>query len=135
METPCAQRLSYYPGCSKEDNQGTNKPTTEPQPKTKTKRQTATWCVAQEAVSAKMRGGETGALNSTLALSTSSPPWSVGLHSLRQSDSFLGTDLSCLSMAVRSGIGHYGRDCVSRASWRALECFADSYRFMHHGVS
>ena len=68
----------------KENTKKTNKTNANPQPKPKSnpKRKTATWGVAQEAVSAKMRGSETGAMNSALALSTSLPPWSVGLHSL-----------------------------------------------------
>ena len=57
-------------------------PTPTKAPKSNPKRKTATWGVAQEAVSAKMRGRETGAMNSALALSTSLPPGSVGLHSL-----------------------------------------------------
>ena len=54
--------------------ENTSKTNTNPNhnhPKATPKEKTATWDVAQKAVSAKLRGSETGAMNSALTLSTS----------------------------------------------------------------
>ena len=78
VETPCVQRL-HRSSCAgqervtiqvavKETTRKTSKTNTTPtkNPKRNPKRKTATWGAAQKAVSAKMRGRETGAMNSCI---------------------------------------------------------------------
>ena len=61
--------------------QQTKTKTNKNNPKTGPQEPTATWCATQPAMSAKMREGETGAMYSAFALSTSLPQRGVDQHS------------------------------------------------------
>ena len=128
VETPCVQRLhrssyaskeSYNPVAVEEEtpsneteNQNTN-PQTKQQPnqnkpkKQPPKKNNCTWCATRAAKSAKLREGETGAMNSAFALSTSSPQGVVDQHTSDSSTPLIGDHFSRSVMLVERD--HFGQ--------------------------
>ena len=102
--------IEETPSTDKE-NQDTKTPnntaTKQNQTRTSPQEPTATWCATQAAMSAKVREGETGAMNSAFALSTPLPQRGVDQHSSDRSNPLSGDLYSRSVMHVERG--HIGR--------------------------